>query len=128
MNYGYFRNVSLSFQESEENLKSELKKQGFGLMTEVDVQKTIKDKLNEDYKQYKILGVCNPPLAHKALLTEPDIGLLLPCNLIIVDNEDGTTKIGAIDTNSIVKITGREDMNVMAKQVNELLQNAVNSV
>lgn len=128
MDYGYFRNVNSSFSVTEDKLKIALKEQGFGVMTEIDVQNTIKEKLNKDYSQYKILGVCNPPLAHQALEAEPNIGLLLPCNLIIVDNEDGSTKIGAIDTNSMLRITGRDDMLSMAKQINELLQKAVDSL
>ncbi|MBC8214650.1 MAG: DUF302 domain-containing protein [Candidatus Marinimicrobia bacterium] len=128
MKYGYFRNVNSSFSITEDKIKIALKEQGFGVMTEIDVRKTIKEKLNIDYKQYKILGVCNPPLAHQALENEPDIGLLLPCNVIVVDNEDGTTKVGAIDTHSMMSVTGREDMLTMANHINELLQNAVDSL
>lgn len=87
MKYGYKRKIQLSFKEAVEKIKAELAKEGFGVLTEIDVKSTLKKKLNIDHENYLILGACNPPFALKALQAEKDIGLLMPCNVIVY--EDG---------------------------------------
>lgn len=128
MNYGYQRTVDLSFAESEERLHKVLQDQGFGVLTEIDVKSTMKEKLNEDYPLYKILGACNPPIAHKMLSEEKGIGLLLPCNVVLWDNENGTTTIATINAEKMIKLIDREDLLPLAQSVNELLCNAIDAV
>ena len=94
--YGFGKNVSLSYEEAIERTKAALKTQGFGVLTEIDVSKTMKEKLDVDFQPYVILGACNPPLAHKALTAEPEIGLLLPCN-VVVHQAEGGARVMAMD-------------------------------
>ena len=86
-NYGYSKKLSLTFSEAVEKTRAELAKEGFGILTEIDVKATLKKKLNIDYENYIILGACNPPFAHKALEAEKEIGLLLPCNVIVYEDK-----------------------------------------
>ncbi len=90
INYGFKKTLALSFDEAMEKVTTELQKEGFGVLSSIDLQAKLKEKLNVDYKRYTILGACNPPNAYKALLAEEDIGLLLPCNVILYDTEKGT--------------------------------------
>ena len=90
-NYGFWKTVNLGFEEAITKVTEELKKEGFGILTEIDVTATFKNKLDVDFKPYKILGACNPPNAYKALQAEEQIGLMLPCNVIVyVDDNDKT--------------------------------------
>lgn len=89
--------MELSFDDAIVRVTEELKKEGFGVLTEVDIQATLKKKLDVDFRPYKILGACNPPFAYKALQAEQNIGLLLPCNVIVQDAGNGKTEIAAID-------------------------------
>ena len=104
MNYGYKRTVELSFEEVDDRIRSSLEDQGFGVLTEIDVKKTLKKKLDKDFQKYTILGACNPPLAFEALEDEQAIGLLLPCNVVLWENEDSTTTIAAIDADKMMNI------------------------
>ena len=101
MNYGYKRTVELSFEEVDDRIRSSLEEQGFGVLTEIDVKNTLKKKLDKDFQKYTILGACNPPLAFEALEDEQAIGLLLPCNVVLWENEDSSTTIAAIDADKI---------------------------
>jgi len=95
--YYFNKTVHLSFEDTVARLTEELKKEGFGVLTEIDVQGTMKKKLDVDFRPYKILGACNPPFAYQALQAERNIGLLLPCNIIVQDAENGKTEVAAID-------------------------------
>ncbi len=95
MNYGYKKQINVSFSEAVKKIREELSREGFGVLTEIDVKSILKKKLNVDYSNYLILGACNPPFAYKALQAEKDIGLLLPCNVIIYESS-GKTFISAI--------------------------------
>jgi len=95
--YYFGKTVELSFDDAIVRVTEELKKEGFGVLTEIDMQATLKKKLDVDFRQYKILGACNPPFAYKALQAEQNIGLLLPCNVIVQDAGNGKTEIAAID-------------------------------
>lgn len=96
--YAMKRTVETSFDETERQVRAALEKEGFGVLTEIDVQATLKEKLDADFRRYTILGACNPPLAHRALEAEGDIGLLLPCNVVVQDaGMDGGTLVAAVD-------------------------------
>jgi uncharacterized protein (DUF302 family) len=95
MNYGYKKTIDAAFEEAVEKVKQALKSEGFGVLTEIDVKATLKKKLDVDYDNYAILGACNPPFAYKALQAEKDIGLMLPCNVIVYE-QDGKVTVSAI--------------------------------
>jgi len=128
MNYGYKRVVQLSFKNANIRIRETLKEQGFGVLTEIDVRKTLKEKLNKDFKKYVILGACNPPLAFQALNDEEAIGLLLPCNVILWENDDLSTTIAAIDANKMMTIVEKDQLYDIARKVDSLLQAAVDNV
>ena len=128
MNYGYKRVVQLSFKNANVRIRESLKEQGFGVLTEIDVRSTLKEKLNKDFKKYVILGACNPSLAFQALNDEEAIGLLLPCNVILWENKDNTTTIAAINANKMMTIVENEQLFDIAKKVDSLLQLAVDNL
>ena len=128
MNYGYKRTVELSFEEVDDRIRSSLEQQGFGVLTEIDVKNTLKKKLDKDFQKYTILGACNPPLAFEALEDEQAIGLLLPCNVVLWENEDSSTTIAAIDADKMMTIVKNNQLYNLAKKVNTLLKKAVDNV
>ena len=128
MNYGYERRIKMSMGEAEASVRETLKEQGFGVLTEIDVKATLKAKLDVDFKPYKILGACNPKFAHQALNEELGIGLLLPCNVVLWDNEDGTVTLSAIDAKKMLSVTGRDDLEELSSQVNGLLHAANDAI
>lgn len=116
-------------KKAVEKIKSSLKEQGFGVLTEIDVKATLKNKIDQDFTKYVILGDCNPGLAFQVLSEEIDIGLLLPCNVVVYeDPEKGETVLGVIDPEMMVQATGRTDLDVFAKSVREKLLTALDSV
>jgi len=118
LNYGFKRTVSLSVDEAEQRVRDELQKEGFGILTEIDVKATLKKKMDVDFRPYRILGACNPPLAHQALSAEIDIGLLLPCNVIVYEGErEGTSVVAVINPKVQLGVTGREDIVPFAEEV-----------
>jgi len=127
--YGIKKTVDLSYDEAISSVKDTLKEEGFGVLTEIDVKQTLKKKLDKDFTKYIILGACNPDLAFQALTDEIDIGLLLPCNIVVYENPtDQKTIVGAIDPASMVKVTGRDDLDQFATTVKEKLTRAINAV
>jgi len=128
MNYGYQRTVQLSFEDADNRIRETLEENGFGVLTEIDVKNTIKKKLDKDFQKYTILGACNPPLAFEALNDEQGIGLLLPCNVVLWENEDLSTTIAAIDANRMMTIVENNHLYSLANKVNTLLQKAVDNV
>ena len=128
MNYGYKRTVELSFEEVDDRIRSSLEEQGFGVLTEIDVKSTLKKKLDKDFQKYTILGACNPPLAFEALEDEQAIGLLLPCNVVLWENQDSSTTIAAIDADKMMTIVNNNQLYNLAKKVNTLLKKAVDNV
>ena len=128
MNYGYQRTVQLSFEDADNRIRETLEENGFGILTEIDVKSTIKKKLDKDFQKYTILGACNPPLAFEALNDEQAIGLLLPCNVVLWENEDLSTTIAAIDANKMMTIVENSHLYNLANKVNTLLQKAVDNV
>jgi len=116
--YGLKKIVSLPVEDADQRLREELQKEGFGILTEIDVKATLKEKLDVDFRPYKILGACNPSLAHQALSAERDIGLLLPCNVIVYEGEEeGTSVVGVLDPKIQLGITGRDDIDHLAGEV-----------
>jgi uncharacterized protein (DUF302 family) len=97
MSYYFEKNLTSSFEKAIADVTAELKKEGFGILTEIDVTATLKQKLNVDFPKYTILGACNPPFAYKALQAEPKIGTMLPCNVIVQECADGTVDVAAVD-------------------------------
>jgi len=120
--FAYGRDVTtgLTFENAIEAAKALLKDEGFGVLCEIDVQATLREKLGATFRPYRILGACNPALAQRALTAEPQIGLLLPCNLV-VQEIDGTTHVSAIDGNAMLGVAGAADLAPLASDVNERL-------
>ena len=128
MNYGYQRTVQLSFEDADNRIRETLEENGFGVLTEIDVKNTLKKKLDKDFQKYTILGACNPPLAFEALNDEQAIGLLLPCKVVLWENEDSSTTIAAIDADKMMTIVENNQLYNLAKKVNTLLKKAVDNV
>jgi len=116
--------TSLSFADAVERVQAELKMEGFGVLCAIDVQATMREKLGVEGEPYLILGACNPPLAHRALQTEPDLGVLLPCN-IVVYQRDGQTHIAAIDAERMLSIVDNDDLAPVAAEVKSRLDAVV---
>lgn len=120
--YSFSTQLRGNLQEIEERLVELLKEEGFGILTEIDVQKTLKQKLGLEKRPYKILGACNPVLANQAIETDPDIGLLLPCNVVIREEETGVITVAFMDPESVLGLVDRDDVAVLAKDVRSRLE------
>lgn len=127
MQYGFSRTVDLSYDAAVARVTEELKKEGFGVLTTIDVKATLKQKINVDFTRYVILGACNPPLAHKALLAEEQIGLLLPCNVIVYEKEMKTV-VAVFDPMLMVSVIGKEEMRPIATEVKRKLEAVLRNV
>jgi uncharacterized protein (DUF302 family) len=114
--YALTTTTKLSFPDAVEHVREELKAEGFGVLSEIDVQATLREKLGVEQEPYVILGACNPALAHRALTAEPDLGTLLPCN-VVVYLRDGTTHISAIDAERMLSIVGNDELAPIAAEV-----------
>ena len=129
MNY-YFNKVlnSKSFNEAIEQVTAELKKEGFGVLTEIDIKKTLKNKIDVDFKNYKILGACNPHFAYKALQSEDKIGVLLPCNVIVEEHENGEIEVSAVDPIASMGTVENENLGDLASEVQQKLIKVIKSL
>lgn len=125
--YGDVRLTNLSFDEAIARLEDALKAEGFGVLSRIDIQAKLKEKLGVDFPRYIILGACNPPLAHQGLQAEFNLGLLLPCNAVVYE-KDSAVYAGVIDAPRMLSVTDRPDMDAMARQVKEKLQRALDVV
>ena len=127
MQYGFSKTIDLSFENAIEKVTGELKKEGFGVLTTIDVKETLKKKINVDFKKYTILGACNPPLAHKALQAEEEIGLLLPCNVIVYEKDDKTA-VSVFNPGLMSNVVDNEDLKPVADEVQEKLKRVLNNI
>ncbi len=127
--YGLKKTVDLPPSEAEARVRAELAEEGFGVLTEIDVKETLKDKLDIDFKPYRILGACNPALAHQALTAEEDIGLLLPCNLVVYEGDsEGTSVVAVLDPVVQLSVTGRDDIESLAREVASRLKRVLERI
>ncbi len=125
MSYHNSKTVNLTYEEAIDKVTEELKKEGFGVLTEIDVKETLKKKLDVDFRKYKILGACNPPFAYKALQAEENIGVLLPCNVIVQEAPDGSVRVSAINPMTSMQSVGNENLAGIAAEVSEKLNKVI---
>ena len=121
MKYYFSKTVELDFDEAIVKVTEELKKQGFGVLTQIDVTKTLKDKIDVDFRRYRILGACNPNFAHKALLTEDKIGLMMPCNVVVQETSAGAIEVAAVDPAASMQTVDSPDLAAVAGEVRDKL-------
>lgn len=127
MQYGFSKTIDLSFERAIEKVTEELKKEGFGVLTTIDVKETLKKKIDLDFKKYTILGACNPPLAHKALQAEEEIGLLLPCNVIVYE-KDNKTAVSVFNPGLMSQVVDNESLKLVADEVQGKLKRVLNNI
>ncbi len=129
MNY-YFRKElnNIGFEQAIEKTTEALKKEGFGVLTEIDIKATLKKKLDVDFRNYKILGACNPGFAYKALLAEDNIGTMLPCNVIVQEKNSGLIEISAVDPAASMQAVDNDSLNLIAREVRDKLKRMVESL
>jgi uncharacterized protein (DUF302 family) len=126
--YGLVKKVPFSYDQALLRTREALKAEGFGVITEIDVRKTVKEKLGEEFRPYIILGACNPPLAHQAISAEPEIGLLMPCNVCVWDNQDGTSTVAAIDVKTLFQVVQNPELTDLAETVHAKLARVIEQV
>jgi len=128
MDYYFSRKISRTFEDVKSRAIEELKKEGFGIITEIDMKETLKKKLDVDFKKYHILGACNPPFAYKALQAEDKIGTMLPCNVIVIEVDEGTTEVAAINPLVSMQAVNNPALNDVAQQITGKLKKVVDSI
>lgn len=121
MNYSYSTILNGDFEEIIEKVTAELKTEGFGVLTQIDVTSTLKEKIDVDFKNYRILGACNPHFAHKALTIEEKVGVMLPCNVIVVEVGDGQYEVSAVSPMASMQAVNNEKLGAIAKEVEDKL-------
>ncbi|MGZ8447669.1 MAG: DUF302 domain-containing protein [Candidatus Deferrimicrobiaceae bacterium] len=128
MSYYFSKKVNVSFDDAVAKVIVELKEEGFGILTEIDVKETLKKKLNVDFQRYKILGACNPPFAYKALTAENKIGVMLPCNVIVQDISGGQVEVTAIDPLASMQAVDNPALKEIASEISNKLKKVVDRV
>lgn len=128
MGYYFSKTILATFEEAITKVKEELKKEGFGILMEIDVKETMKKKLNLDFREYRILGACNPPLAHKALELEDKIGTMLPCNVIVQEKTDGRAEVAAIDPVASMQAVENPKLAKVAEEVQVKLKRVIGNL
>lgn len=126
MNYSYSTKLKGEFEEIIEKVTAELKTEGFGVLTQIDVTKTLKEKIDVDFKKYRILGACNPHFAHKALSLEEKVGVMLPCNVIVVEAGEGEFEVTAVSPMASMQAVKNEGLATIALEVEEKLKSVIN--
>jgi uncharacterized protein (DUF302 family) len=128
MSYYFSKILGTSFREAIARVTEQLKKEGFGILTEIDVKETIKKKLNLDFRNYQILGACNPPFAHRALQLEDKIGTMLPCNVIVQEISKGQVEVAAIDPVASMQAVQNPNLREVAAEVQEKLKRVISNL
>ena len=128
MSYHNSKTVNYSFDEALIKIAEELKKEGFGILTEIDVKETLKKRLDVDFRKYKILGACNPPFAHKALQVEENLGVLLPCNIAVQEKENGEVQISFINPMESMQVVQNEKLVEIAGEVSNKLKKVLENL
>ena len=128
MQYYISTKLGMPFDEAIELVTEKLKEHGFGVLTEIDVKATMKKKLDVEFYNYKILGACNPPFAHKALLAEDKIGVMLPCNVIVQEKEKGTVEVSAVDPRASMQAVENPALSDIADEITNRLENVIASL
>ena len=126
--YAFSAILDTSYEDAISKVTDALKEEGFGVLTEIDVKSTLKKKLNVDFRKYVILGACNPPYAHWTLQTDLDVGLLLPCNVIVYETDDKKAYVSALNPVSALEVIKSEELRKIAKEVSEKLQRVIDKV
>jgi uncharacterized protein (DUF302 family) len=126
--YGFGKPLDLKFDAALERVTQELQKEGFGVLTEIDVASTMKKKPGQDMRPYRILGACNPPLAHRALSAEPSIGLLLPCNVVVREDETGKVLVEFMDPNAVLELVNKPEISRLAAEVRARLERVMRAL
>ncbi len=127
LTYGYARTLDLSFQDTVERARAALKSEGFGVLCEIDIRDKLREKLNVDFRNYVILGACNPPLAYQALQQEMNIGLLLPCNVVVYE-DGGRSVVAAIDAAKMLSVVENPALAPTAEKVNASLKRVIDAI
>ncbi len=122
------KKVDLDYEATLEKVKAELKEEGFGVLSEIDMKQTFKDKIGEDFNKYIILGACNPKFAYKALQMEEDIGLLLPCNVVVSTSDSGDTTVAIINPMEVMNLPNNQDIKELAKEIKERLERVIKNM
>lgn len=125
MSYYFNKTLNISFEDAVAKVTEELKREGFGIMTEIDVKEALKKKMDVDFRKYRILGACNPPYAYKALQTEDKIGTMLPCNVIVQELDDGSVEVAAIDPIASMQAVENASLWTIAEEVQQKLRSVV---
>lgn len=128
MSYYFSKTVYMGFDEAVDKVTENLKKEGFGVLTQIDVKTTLKNKLDVDFKNYKILGACNPPYAYKALQAEDKIGVMLPCNVVVIDQGNGNIEVTAVDPVASMMAIKNESLAPVAGEISRKLQNVITAI
>ena len=126
--YGFGKTVDMEFGDAVTRVTQALQGEGFGVLTDIDVAATMKKKLNQDMPPYRILGACNPPLAHRAIQAEPAIGLLLPCNVVVRQDETGKVHVEFMDPRAVLQLVEKPEISDLATEVRQRLERALASM
>src|SRR5512134_1424546 len=125
--YGFSKTVDLPYEDAVEKARAALKAEGFGVLCEIDLKEKLKEKLGVDFRNYIILGACNPPLAYRTLQEELNVGLLLPCNVVVYEKDEGSV-VAAIDASKMLSVIGNPKLESVAAEVNDKLRRVVDNV
>ena len=126
VDFGFTRTLKeTTLEQARERITTALQKEGFGILTEIDVKATLKKKIDVDFRPYVILGACNPSIAHQALQAEPGMGLLLPCNVVVAEDDDGGAVLSMIKPEALFRLVDRDDLKPLVEQVTRKLTSAL---